>query len=172
MRARPSRDGMRRNSSSPWAATGSCSSAESSPMAAGCTARSMSQASGRSEVPAMSVSLKEPASEQQDRLDLLRLPLLGSFLRWRGSRRLLQLGLLALSAVLILHGLFGPTLAPKNLATLLAWIHYRGILVLVLLVAGNLFCFACPFLLARDLARRFFRPALSWPRPLRNKWLA
>ena len=34
---------------------------------------------------------------------------------------------------MILHGLFGPTLAPKNLATTLSWLHFRGVLVLVLL---------------------------------------
>lgn len=104
--------------------------------------------------------------------DLLRLPLVGRLLRVRGTRLALQLPLFALAAILVLHGLFGPELAPKNLATLVTWVHYRGLLVLVLLVAGNFFCYACPFLLPRELARRFFRPAWSWPRPLRNKWLA
>jgi hypothetical protein len=45
-------------------------------------------------------------------------------------------------------------------------------LVLVLLAAGNFLCFACPFLFARDLARRLFRPVWNWPQRLRNKWLA
>src|SRR3954454_21239654 len=93
--------------------------------------------------------------------DLLRLPLVGRFLRWRHARLALQLPLLALAVVLILHGLFGPDLAPKNLATLLTWVHYRGLLVVVLLAAGNFFCLGCPLLLARDLTRRFFRPTLN-----------
>jgi hypothetical protein len=42
----------------------------------------------------------------------------------------------------------------------------------VLLAAGNFFCFACPFVLPRELARRFFRPVWAWPQVLRNKWLA
>jgi polyferredoxin len=105
------------------------------------------------------------------RLDLLRLPLLGPFLRWRHARLVLQLPLFALALVLVLHGLYGPDLAPKNLATVLTWVHYRGALVLVLLIAGNFFCLGCPFLLPRELARRFFRPRWSWPRWLRNKWL-
>jgi hypothetical protein len=104
--------------------------------------------------------------------DLLRVPLVGALLRWRHARLVLQLPLLALAAVLVLHGLFGPELAPKNLATLLTWVHYRGLLVLVLLAAGNFFCLACPLLLARDLTRRWFRPVFTWPRALRNKWLA
>jgi polyferredoxin len=73
---------------------------------------------------------------------------------------------------MVLHGLLGPRLAPRNLATLLTWIHYRGVLVLVLVAAGNLFCMGCPFMLPRNLARRYLRPALNWPRWLRNKWLA
>jgi polyferredoxin len=103
-------------------------------------------------------------------VDLLRWPLVGRFLGWRGARATLQIPLLVLGAVLILHGLYGPDLAPKNLATLVTWVHYRGLLVLVLLVVGNFFCLACPFMLPRDLARRLFRPTWNWPRPLRNKW--
>ena len=73
---------------------------------------------------------------------------------------------------MILHGLFGPSLAPKNLATTLSWVHFRGALVLTLLIAGNFFCLACPFMLVRNAARKLFRPMLNWPRRLRNKWLA
>ena len=67
---------------------------------------------------------------------------------------------------MILHGLFGPSLAPKNLATALTWLHFRGVLVLVLLAAGNFFCLACPFMLVRNAARKLFRPRLNWPRAL------
>jgi hypothetical protein len=73
---------------------------------------------------------------------------------------------------MILHGLFGPQLAPRNLATTLTWVHFRGALILVLLLAGNFFCLACPFMLVRNFARKFFRPTRNWPRPLRNKWLS
>ena len=105
-------------------------------------------------------------------VDLLQLPLVGRFLRWRYSRMVMQAVLLVLGVVLILHGLFGPQLAPKNLATLVTWVHYRGALILVLLVAGNLFCMACPFMLPRELARWISAPKWNWPRALRNKWLA
>ena len=42
-----------------------------------------------------------------------------------------------------------------NLAGVLPWIHWRGLIVLGLLVAGNVFCMACPFMLPRTLARRW-----------------
>ena len=73
---------------------------------------------------------------------------------------------------MIVHGLFGPQLAPKNLATTFTWVHFRGALVLVLLFAGNFFCLACPFMLVRNLVRKFVRPVRNWPRRLRNKWLS
>ena len=71
------------------------------------------------------------------RLTCCDVPGLGDLFRWRYARPLLQAPLLMLSIVMILHGLFGPTLAPKNLATTLSWLHFRGVLVLVLLCAGK-----------------------------------
>jgi len=105
-------------------------------------------------------------------LDLLRVPGLGRLFRWRYARPVLQAPLLILSVLMILHGLLGPSLAPKNLATSLTWVHFRGVLVLVLLGAGNFFCLACPFMLVRQAARRIFQPRWNWPRALRNKWLS
>jgi ferredoxin len=106
------------------------------------------------------------------RFDLLKVPGVGRFLLWRHSRTVLQIPLLLVSVVMILQGLLGPSLAPKNLATVLTWVHFRGALVLVILCAGNFFCLACPFMAVRNAARRFFRPRLNWPQWLRNKWIA
>ena len=105
-------------------------------------------------------------------MDLLRFPLLGPLLTWRHARTLLQIPLFIVSVAMIAHGLFGPQLAPRNLATTLTWVHFRGALVLVLLLAGNFFCLACPFMLVRNFARKFFHPVRNWPRRLRNKWLS
>jgi hypothetical protein len=104
-------------------------------------------------------------------MNLLRLPVVGSFLRWRFARPALQLMLLLVSVAIVLHGLFGPQLAPRNLATVLTSIHWRGFLVIAIVAVGNLFCTACPMVLARDIGRTFVHPALRWPRRLRGKWL-
>ena len=80
--------------------------------------------------------------------------------------------MLIVSMAMIADGLFGPSLSPKNLATVLTWVHFRGALVLILLCAGNFFCMACPFMLVRDLMRRWIHPRFNWPRKLRNKWIA
>jgi hypothetical protein len=86
--------------------------------------------------------------------DLIRMPGIGPFLRWRHSRTILQVPLLILSVVMVLHGLFGPAFAPTNLATALTWVQFRGLLVLVILCAGNFFCLECPFMLVRNAARK------------------
>jgi ferredoxin len=108
---------------------------------------------------------------EDEPFDLLKAPLAGIILRNKTSRTLIRLALLIVSVMMIVHGLLGPALAPKNLATTLGWVHFRGVLILALLCAGNFFCYSCPFILVRDFARKFFRPVLNWPRPLRNKWL-
>jgi len=105
-------------------------------------------------------------------VDLMEAPFLGRFFRWRHARTVLQIPPLIISILMVLHGFFGPSLAPKNLATTVSWVHFRGALVFVLLLAGNFFCLACPFMLPRQLARRFFRPRYNWPQKLRNKWFS
>lgn len=105
-------------------------------------------------------------------VDLLRLPGLGGFLRWRHSRTMAQAGVLGVALLLVLDGFFGPQLAHRNWAGVLPWVHWRGLVVLSLLVVGNVFCFACPFMLPRRLAKRLFPAERPWPRVLRSKWLA
>jgi polyferredoxin len=104
-------------------------------------------------------------------VDILRWPVIGPLLRWRHARTALQCAALAVAAAMVLHGLLGPQIAPRNLATVLTWVHYRGLLVIALLAAGNLFCMGCPFVLVRDAARRQRAPRRSWPARLRNKWI-
>jgi ferredoxin len=104
--------------------------------------------------------------------DLLRWPAVGALARHRRARLVLQLPLLAVAVILVLHGLLGPQIAPRNLATVATWVHYRGLLVVALLAVGNLFCTACPMILVRDAARTLTHPARRWPRVLRTKWPA
>lgn len=120
----------------------------------------------------MAVSEETAVARTAARWDLLRVPGLGRFLRWRHNRTAVQLILFALAAMMVVDGLIGSQLAAKNTATIGAWVHYRGFIVLALLLAGNLFCAGCPFILPRKLARWVGRPARRWPKSLRNKWLA
>ncbi len=97
--------------------------------------------------------------------------MIGTFLRWRHARTFLQSIFLGLAVLIMLDGWFGPQLAPLNLAGVLPWVHWRGFVVLALLVMGNLFCMACPFMLPRRVAKRFLPADRVWPRALRSKWL-
>ena len=115
-------------------------------------------------------------------MDVLTWPVVGRFLKWRHARLALQFPLLLVAALVIFDGLLGPQLAPKNLATTSVWLHYRGLVVLALLLAGNLFCMACPFMLPRRAGRWLERQLRlaghlrfgdrPFPAALRNKWLA
>jgi cytochrome c oxidase assembly factor CtaG/polyferredoxin len=127
--------------------------------------RAPAKRSGRLALPL--VSAAAPAQ-----FDLLHVPLLGRFLHWRHARVALQVPLLALAALLIYDGLTGPQIGAMNLAGVLPWVHWRGLVVLGLLAAGNVFCFGCPFLLPRTIARRWLPAGRVWPRRLRNKWPA
>ena len=104
-------------------------------------------------------------------MNVLTWPVVGAFLRWRHARPALQIVLLIAAIAIVLHGLLGPQLAPRNLATVVTSIHWRGFLILAIVAVGNLFCTACPMVLARDMSRRIVHPALRWPRWLRGKWL-
>src|SRR3954452_3196872 len=84
----------------------------------------------------------------------------------------MPLPLLGLAAAVVVDGFAGPEAAPMNLAGVLPWVHWRGLLILGLLAVGNVFCTACPFMLPRTLARRWLPGRRAWPRRLRNKWLA
>ena len=108
----------------------------------------------------------------ESRIDVLRWPLIGPFLRWRHARTALQFVLLAVAALVVVDGLLGSHVDPTNFTTVAVWTHYRGLLVVGLLAAGNLFCTGCPFVLVRDAGRRIRAPRLTLPRRLRTKWIA
>jgi cytochrome c oxidase assembly factor CtaG len=127
---------------------------------------------GRLSLPLVSSSLTPDSRLLTPGFDLLRVPLVGRFLKWRHARLCLQLPLLLLAGLVIYDGLRGPQVGAMNLAGVLPWIHWRGLLVLGLLAAGNVFCMGCPFLLPRTLARRWLPKGRGWPRRLRSKWLA
>jgi cytochrome c oxidase assembly factor CtaG len=71
------------------------------------------------------ISLPLVGSTNDSRLgsgfDLLRLPLLGRFLKWRHARLSLQLVTAALAAAIIADGVWGPAIGPMNLAGVLPW---------------------------------------------------
>jgi polyferredoxin len=103
--------------------------------------------------------------------DLLAWPVVGAVLRWRHLRTATRTVLLLVAAAGRAR-LFGPQFAPTNLATLATWIHYRGLLIGVLLVAGNAFCHACPMILGPRPDAEGAHADAALARPAARKWLA
>ncbi len=120
----------------------------------------------------MNPSISQPESHRAAGMDILKLPLVGRLLRHRYGRVALQSLLTVIAVALMIDGFVGPQSAARNLATVTPWVHYRGIVVIALLLAGNLFCMGCPFTLPRSLAKRLSLHGRRFPRPLRSKWLA
>lgn len=113
-----------------------------------------------------------PLYRPQSAFDILSIPILGTALKSRYGRLILQLPLLIITLLMIYDGFTGPQNGAENLATVLPWVHYRGLIVLVLLLLGNFFCMGCPFTLPRTLAKKLSLSGKRFPQFLRNKWLA
>lgn len=113
-----------------------------------------------------------PLYRPKTAFDFLTIPLLGKLLKMRYGRLILQIPLSIIAFAMIYDGFTGPQVAPQNLATVAPWVHYRGLVVLALLLLGNLFCMGCPFTLPRTLAKRLSISGIRFPKVLRNKWLA
>lgn len=93
--------------------------------------------------------------------------------RWIYSnnlRKCAQCFMFLLAMAVIADGLLGPTLGPLNLAGILPWIWWRGLVIIAILIAGNVFCWACPFMFVRAIAKKMPIPKSRWP--YRNKWIA
>jgi len=106
--------------------------------------------------------------------DLLQGRGLRRLLRWRYARLIVQLPIALLALLVIIDGFTGVQLAPRNLATTSVWLHYRGLVVLALLIVGNLFCASCPLMLTRGparIAKRLLPTEWRWPVALRSKLL-
>lgn len=98
--------------------------------------------------------------------------LLGPLFSQASVRAGVRFSILALAAIVVADGLRGPQVSSINQAGVLPWVHWRGVLVLALVLGGNFFCMACPFTALRGFAQRMFTPVRRWPRSLQNKWLA
>ncbi|HRI15420.1 MAG TPA: cytochrome c oxidase assembly protein [Verrucomicrobiota bacterium] len=104
--------------------------------------------------------------------DVLKLPLVGRILRSASGRRCAQAVSLVIAIAVIVDGLLGSPVSSDNLAGIVPWIDWRALTVIALLVVGNVFCFACPFMLPRELGRLLGWNSHAWPRRWRSKWLA
>ncbi len=112
-------------------------------------------------------------AKQPKGFDLLSIPFLRQFIRWKYARFVFQLPLLILAIFVLIDGFTGRQLAPRNVATTSVWLHYRGLVVLALALIGNAFCAACPLMLTRGptkLLVKLIPRKLNLPQKLKNKY--
>ena len=112
-------------------------------------------------------------AKQPKGFDLLSIPFLRQFIRWKYARFVFQLPLLILAIFVLVDGFTGRQLAPRNVATTSVWLHYRGLVVLALALIGNAFCAACPLMLTRGPTRllvKLIPRKLNLPQKLKNKY--
>ncbi len=119
-------------------------------------------------------------SQTHWRVDLLSLPLLGSFARSRAFQFILQLLPVLLLTAIIITGLFGLQ-SRLNLAPVLTWTIWWALLIFDIVLLGRSWCLICPWHAIATWIRRmafwrrtsepftFKRP---WPKALKNLYLA
>ena len=83
--------------------------------------------------------------------DLLTVPLLGAFLRWRHFNALLLAPTLLFFAIVVGAGLFGEQ-TTDNPAILLTWILWWPAVIFTFFLVGRIWCVICPFGYMGDVA--------------------
>ncbi len=110
---------------------------------------------------------------QEHRMDILRLPGIGRFLRWRWLQPIIEVPMLALFILVIIVGIWGTQEPSQNLATMLIWVYWWSLVIFSFLFVGRIWCMVCPLGAAGEWTnRRVGTMGKRWPRALRNLWIA
>jgi len=110
-----------------------------------------------------------PAGEA---LDLLRVSWLRRLLTSRALQPSLQIPFLALMGVVVLLGFQDVQDGGVNLATKLTWTIWWAGIIFTFVLAGRVWCLACPFGALNEWTARLAAPLRRLPKPFRNLWWA
>jgi len=110
-----------------------------------------------------------PAGEA---LDLLRVQWLRRLLTSRALQPSLQIPLLILMAVVVLLGFYDVQDGGVNLATKLTWTIWWAGIIFTFVLAGRVWCLACPFGALNEWTARLAAPLRRLPKSFRNLWWA
>jgi YHS domain-containing protein len=115
------------------------------------------------------------------RFNLLKITVLQKLVQHSMTRFSLRLLVVLAFLLIIAAGLFGSQIPSNNIAPLLTWTVWWGGLILVILYAGSLWCYVCPWDAISDWIEglRFWGPkkeglglGLRVPKHFRNIWIA
>lgn len=124
---------------------------------------------------------KPGTSEQLDRIDLMKIPIIRKMLLSRIFRFSIQLITAIVFLVIIGAGLFGHQNPALNIAPILTWTIWWCGLVVLIMFAGKAWCYMCPWdAIAMWMEKlKFWKKtdegmglALPWPRAFRNITIA
>jgi len=104
--------------------------------------------------------------------DLLRVGWIRRLLTSRGLQPSLQIPLLVLMGVVVVLGFLDVPDAGRNLATKLTWTIWWAGIIFTFVLAGRVWCLACPFGALNEWTARLAAPRRRLPRPFRNLWWA
>lgn len=115
------------------------------------------------------------------RFDLLRVPAIRAILVSRYPQLVVQLAALAGLSLVVIAGLLGTPVGSRNPATVLVWIAWWAVLMIVAVpLFGRTWCSICPLPLPGEWLQRgaMLQPVgtgrgrlLRWPRRLRGLWV-
>jgi hypothetical protein len=111
----------------------------------------------------------EPPVPARSAKDLLTVPLLGAFLRWRHFNTLLLVPTLLFFGIVVGAGLFGKQMT-ANPAILLTWILWWPAVIFTFFLVGRIWCVICPFGYMGDVAQKIVTLGRKAPRVLKNMW--
>lgn len=101
--------------------------------------------------------------------DLLTVPFLGAFLRWRHFNTLLLAPTLLFFGLVVGTGLFGEQ-TTDNPAILLTWILWWPAVIFTFFLVGRVWCVICPFGYVGDVIQKIGTLGRKAPRLLKNMW--
>ena len=121
------------------------------------------------------------AQSRSDRFDLLSVRYIAAALRSRVFRFVLRTIVTASFLLIIAAGLFGNQNPALNIAPILTWTIWWGLLIVLILFAGKAWCYVCPWDAMAEWTEKlaFWRKNddglsanLKWPRVVRNILIA
>jgi ferredoxin len=110
--------------------------------------------------------------EPGQKLNLLDIPWLHSFLKSAWFQPVFQVPVLLVFLVIIAAGLFDIQQGDRNIATLLMWTIWWAAIIFTFVLVGRIWCMMCPFGAIQDWIGRLISMNRDFPRALRNIYIS
>ncbi|MFH1978074.1 MAG: 4Fe-4S binding protein [Candidatus Aenigmatarchaeota archaeon] len=103
-------------------------------------------------------------SPEKKNRNLLEIGIINRFVRWKYYKLFLQIPTLLIFLVVLFFGFFGPVNSALNVNTILTWTIWWAAVIFTFVLAGRLWCTACPFGFLGDISQKVFSLRKKFPR--------